>query len=301
VSPVKADFEEKVFEGAANAELGRDRGRVFTPGQVEEAALGYDAAAVPDAVVSDVLERITGIRLLSPVWLTPNWWLRCPRRPPASVLPSRFASLLLQYKRPTWQLSPAEPLYSAHGGAFFRFAFSPEQHRTLVRLDEALNDEAFVRYAAPCSISRKELEQWQLDAAVLEHTNFVSPRRIGLRHKAWTYRTPGQRGFRNEYEEGDDGIPSETVEELISLLAARGAQQPTLGSHLAEMLRLIAGDDVASAVEAAVADYGEAAPTARVAAAVRMRMIGLALQESGSMWWLYQLDEADDRQAGLSQ
>src|SRR6185437_12386166 len=94
-------FEEKTFDGAVNAELGRDRGRVFTPGQVEEAVLGYDAAARPSAAAREALRRIAGIEVPYGVWLTPNWWLRCASRPEASVLPSRFASLLLQYKRPT--------------------------------------------------------------------------------------------------------------------------------------------------------------------------------------------------------
>jgi hypothetical protein len=55
------DFEEKSFEGAVNAELARDRGRVFTPGQVEEAILGYDAAAVPGDAARETMRRIAGI------------------------------------------------------------------------------------------------------------------------------------------------------------------------------------------------------------------------------------------------
>jgi hypothetical protein len=238
----KAEFEEKQFEGAANTELARDRGRVFSPGQVEENILGYDVAAIPSEVVTELLFRIAGLRLDAPVWLTPNWWLRCPHQPPGSALPSRYASLLVQYKRPELCFSPTEPLFGAHGGAYFRISLAKGQHRTLVRLDEALNGEAQVRYAAPCTVSRKELEQWQIDASVLENTNFVQPRRIGLRHRAWTYRKPGATGYRNEYTEDDEPIGSDDIEALVELLTETRAEGSALAEHLSALVQAIAGD-----------------------------------------------------------
>jgi hypothetical protein len=291
----RAEFEEKQFEGAANAELGRERGRVFSPGQVEENVLGYDAAAVPDEAVAELLHRIAGIRIDPPVWLTPNWWLRCPRQPEGSALPSRFASLLLQYKRPELCFSPADPLFDAHGTAYFRIALARSQHTTLVRLDEALNDEATVRYAAPCTISRRDLEQWQLDVNVLPNTNFVSPRRIGLRHNSWTYTQPGAYGFRNEYAEGDEPISSDDASSLFRLLVESRSDRTTLTQHISEMLAAIAGSDLNERVDQVVAAADDFLPeqegSAALAVAVRIRLIGLALTESGTSWWLIELGD----------
>ena len=290
--PTKAGFEEKTFEGAANLELARDRGRVFTPGQVEEGILGYDAAALPSPTVAGLLNRVAGITTGPGVWLTPNWWLRCPHAPPPSFVPSRFASLLLQYKRPNLHFSPTDELFAAHGGAYFRFAFRAGQHKTLVRLDEALNDEAIVRYAAPCTIERKELEQWQIDGSVLENTNFVSPRRIGLRHKGWTYSSPGGLGFRNETTPGDEPIETESADRLFGLVRDRPGADAALGVHLFRLLRLIDDGDLNARVDAAVeefSDRGSDGANGGLAAVLRLRLVGLALANAGVEWWLYEL------------
>jgi hypothetical protein len=273
-------------KGPLNAELASDGGRVFTPGQIEETLLGYDAAAVPGAAAAAVLSRVAGIELPAPVWLTPNWWLKCASRPSASVLPSRFASLLLQYKRPTLWYGGSAPLWSAYQQPYFRFEFRPKQHKTLVRLDEQLRDEALVRYAAPCTHARPVLEQWQIDRAVIANTNFVSPRRIGLRHRAWTYRTPGGVGRRNAYEDDQDSIAADSINDLLDGLNDR-ARVHTLVEHLSELLARLTSSTYNARVEEATRDAGvrEDAGVALLAV-VRLRLIGLELQNADVSWWL---------------
>src|SRR5204863_2075713 len=124
-------------------------------------------------------------------------------------------------------------------------------HRTLVRLDEALQDAALVRYAAPCTIVRKSLEQWQLDRSVLENTNFVSPRRIGLRHRAWTYREPGGTGFRNEFNADEDAVLADPIDSLIAQLDDR-PQGLTLSEYLSLLVERLAGEGVNARIDAAV-------------------------------------------------
>lgn len=286
---LKANFEEKQYETAMTVELARGRGRVFSPGQVEEGVLGYDAAAVPGDEVATLLHHLAGVHLGPGTWLTPNWWLRCPRRPQPSATPSRFASLLLQYKRPAFHVSPQSEMFAAHQGAYFRIEFSQAQHRTLVRIDEALNDEAVVRYAAPCTIWRPELEQWQIDGEVLEHTNFVSPRRMGLKHRAWTYTEPGRAGFRNEYREGDEPIESESFEQLYDALLR---QQRPLAEHLSHLLIALSGEELDRRLQAAVAEVEGSDRFERtydLADVLRLRLIGLSLLETGTHWWLFEL------------
>lgn len=285
----KADFEERTFDGAMNAELARDRGRVFSPGQVEEAVLGYDAAAVPDAAASRVLHDVAGVTLPRGAWLTPNWWVRCAARPDGSILPSRFASLLLQYKRPALWYGVSAPLWNAYGGPYLRYMLASRQHHTLVRLDEALNGEAIVRYAAPCTHRRQELEQWQIDRQVLEHTNFVSPRRIGLRHRAWTYRDPGGVGRRNEFRGDEDVVEAESVQQMMGLLIDRPGL--SLAQHLEAILSRLGGEEADELLVAAVLDTGVESEEELQAllAGVRLRLIGLELMSSGVSWWLREL------------
>jgi hypothetical protein len=295
---LKAEFEEKTYESAANVELAADRGLVFSPGQVEEALLGYDAAIVPDDSLSAFLSAVLGVPMPRGVMLTPNWWLRCPSTPPASLLRSRFASLLLQYKRPFRHISARAPYFPLHGGPYFRYAFDAHQHETLVGLDQALNDQALVRYAAPCTIIRAELEQWHVDRAVLANTNFVSPRSIGASHRGWTYTAPGVGGYANRYVDGDERIPSEDIETLIERLTGPRDGGAALGKHLQQLHTAIAGPAVDQGVAEATVGLSadiedDAARPEALAAVLRMRAIGLNLVETETTWWLLQLDEGD--------
>jgi hypothetical protein len=286
---LKANFEEKQYESAMTVELARGRGRVFSPGQVEERVLGYDAAALPRDEVATLFEQLAGVQLGPGTWLTPNWWLRCPQRPQPSATPSRFASLLLQYKRPAFHFSPRSKLFAAHQRAYFRIEFPRVQHRTMVRLDEALNDEAVVRYAAPCTVWRPELEQWQINSEVLEHTNFVSPRRMGLKHRAWTYTEAGRAGFRNEYREGDGPIESEGSEQLYDALLGERRASAGLAEHLSRLLIALSGEELERRLLAAVAEVEGFDRPYDLAGVLRLRLIGLSLFETGTHWWLFEL------------
>lgn len=291
MSPITAEFEEKQYESAATVELARG-GRVFTPGQIEEKILGYDSAALPGAEVAELLERVAGTSLGYGVWLTPNWWLRCPFRPSPSSSPSRFASLLLQYKRPELCISPRSRSFAAHGGAHFRIAFTKRQHKTLVRLDEDLNDAAVVRYAAPSTIYRAALEQWQIDGKILESSNFVSPRRVGLKHGAWTFTRPGRSGFRNEYQEDDESLPSESFEYLLANLRESASARSSLGEHLASLTVALGGNALEERVRAAaernLKDF-DLPSEEDLLNLLRLRLIGLSLFEAEVGWWLVQL------------
>lgn len=203
------------------------------------------------------------------------------------MLPSRFASLLLQYKRPTLWYGASAPLFAVYQGPYYRFEFRSSQHRTLVRLDEALQDEALVRYAAPCTQRRTDLEQWQMDRTVLEHTNFVSPRRVGLRHKAWTYQLPGQVGRRNEFTGEDDALLSDSASAIFGNLRDR-PQAPTLNQHLSLMLQRLGGQAADERVEDVVRGLGldNADLLPAIAAGTRLLLLGLELAPVGVSWWL---------------
>src|SRR5580692_2241170 len=98
-----AEFEEKELEGPLNAQLTGGTGLLWSPGQVLEAIVGFDAALM----VTDLsFWASVGLGPLPPgLPVVPSWWHGWPspllrplfrlRTPP----PFRL-NLFLQYKRP---------------------------------------------------------------------------------------------------------------------------------------------------------------------------------------------------------
>ena len=93
-------FEEKSYENAYIIELARGRGAsraVFSPGQVLENILGFDAAAAPGAahplweVIA--LPRPPGLSIVPSLWATGH-------QPSPLELPTYPVGIFLQFKRP---------------------------------------------------------------------------------------------------------------------------------------------------------------------------------------------------------
>ena len=117
-----------------------------------------------------------------------------------------------------------------------------------------------------------------MDRSVLAHTNFVSARRIGLRHRAWTYRAPGG---------GEDEISADSIEELTGQLNDR-PRTATLDRHLSVLLQRLAGESIDASVDLAVRGIDDVPEdtVAAVSAVIRLRLIGLELSAIGASWWL---------------
>ncbi len=143
-----------------------------------------------------------------------------------------------------------------------------------------------MRYAAPCTVSEAQLVQWQLDEAVLPNSNYIGPRRIGLRHSSWTYKGPGSRGYRNEYSEGDEAIPSDSYEEVTGRVFHGQAGDRSLSEHLERISVLVSGGQVDTRAADAVSRTAPGDLSSAILAVVRMRLIGLALRDPRVTWWL---------------
>lgn len=209
----RAEFEEREYETAANAELGTG-GFVMSPGQVLEELVGYDAIAAPVAnhVIWQLLHvpRPTGVRLIPRLW-------HAGSRPPKARLPAHPVSLVLQYKRPEYLRGARASQWHFWKEPYYRFQRTERQHAVLRRLDRLLEGDAAVRYAAPAFWRFAELEAAVVTRRVLGLTGFVRPTELRS-HKVWTYAEPGGVGWANP---SGRRVPFESVEEFIRLLVSR--------------------------------------------------------------------------------
>lgn len=195
---VVAGFEEKTFEVAYCIELAVGIGgqpQVYSPGQVLEKLLGFDAASDPNphhvlwAVLA--LPRPHGVQLIPPLWGASK-----AAQPPAAALPSYPISVFLQFKRPEYLKGPTAKQWKMWHHPYYRFKRSKAQQQVLGRLERRLGVEAVVRYAAPAFHTLGELEAAQLALSVITQAGHVSPARL-QRHQWWTYDAPGNLGRAN--------------------------------------------------------------------------------------------------------
>jgi hypothetical protein len=283
-----AEFEEKTYEIAACAEFGRRLGHVFSPGQVLESRLGFDAAvSVPeDHVVWGALQvpRPVGV-------LLPPYWRGGPL-PDKMRLPVTPVSLILQFKRPEYLRSGAAAQWKYWGEPYFRFARQTRQQRTLRRLERAVGDSAVVRYAAPAFWRYRDLEAAQLAGKVVERTGFASPSALD-RHQVWTYIRPGVQGRANPA--GSVAAFPRFEELLLTLRAPTGSLDLVPSDRLDEHLRSVGAaaasvlrSDTRRMVERWIIDVVE-----RVGAAgaerellLSLAMMSTMLAEVGATWWI---------------
>jgi hypothetical protein len=170
---VKADFEEKSFEVAANFELGLLGSAVdfWAPGQVLEGVLGFDFMVQLEGNVDEVNDLI-GAAI--PAGL---FWKQYFGNPASADSAPDWASLFLQYKRPDRMLRRRGKFLGLFQGEYYRFDLDRDQHASLVGFREASQNQAFVCYAAPRFHTSDDLKFYRQHRLVLERTAFIE---VGL-------------------------------------------------------------------------------------------------------------------------
>lgn len=221
-----AGFEEKTYEVAYCIELacGTDgHSAVYSPGQVLENLLGFDAAADPGSrhVIWNVLAlpRPRGVQLVPPLWGASRALQRV-----SAALPSYPVSVFLQFKRPEYMKGPAARQWKMWRHPYYRFKRSKEQQQVLGRLERRLGVQAVVRYAAPAFHTIGELESAQISRSVIANSGHVPPARL-RHHQWWTYDAPGNLGRPNP-----DGEPS--LFETFQMLLDQALAQSSVGREL---------------------------------------------------------------------
>ncbi|WP_457252743.1 hypothetical protein [Pedococcus sp. P5_B7] len=221
-----AGFEEKTYEVAYCIELALGVGTsriVYSPGQVLEKLLGFDAAGNPDP--DHVIWRVLALPRPPAVQLVPPLWGAAKAlQPPAAALPLYPISLFLQFKRPEYLRGPAAKQWKMWRHPYYRFQRTTEQQRVLGRLERRLGGQAIVRYAAPAFSTLGDLETAQLTSSVITQSGHVPPARL-VRHLWWTYDSPGNLGRANP-----NGKP--TLFETFDVLLEEALGRSTAGREL---------------------------------------------------------------------
>lgn len=290
----QVNYAEKQFENAANIEFALLGADVFSPGQVAEAILGYDAAvAAPTAASAALIAACLRGPVPAGVPLAPNHWSACSKQPPAGFLPGRWVSFIVQWKRPERLVRPPVPGWAGHEPPFYRFPYRAIQRDVLERLEDALAGLALVRYGAPAIPDVQHLETAQVRRRVLALTHFISPQ-AGAGHDAWTYKTPHGPGFPNESGPASDG---EDFATLVGSALESATLWPEAREHLVALgrrMREYFGDAPLDALDNALDDqFGLQALNA-------LLHVSVVAGAADASWWLADLSDTEAWTAAVS-
>jgi hypothetical protein len=188
---VKAEFEEKTFEVAANNEfslLGAGYTcpgcgthhcvlcgmahpaaavDIWAPGQVLEGVLGFDVLVQLDGNANDVA-ALVGVTVPAGMH-----WKQHFGDPVGAGSAPDWASLFIQYKRPDRLVRRRGEFLQLFTGPYFRFDLDPHQHASLAGLRAAANGQAVVCYASPRFHTNADLLHYRQSRLVLERTAFI--------------------------------------------------------------------------------------------------------------------------------
>ena len=188
---MKAEFEEKTFEVAANNEFqflgatytcpacggthcvycgARHRAPtvdIWAPGQVIESVLGFDVLVDLQGNVEEI-EALIGRALPTGMQWKPHFGN------PAQVGSAPdWASLFLQYKRPERITRRRGKFTNLFEGEYYRFDLDAEQHQTLATFAAATAGDAVVCYAAPRFYTNADMLWYRQQRLVLSRTVFI--------------------------------------------------------------------------------------------------------------------------------
>ncbi len=184
---MKCEFEEKQFEHPMNSELAADH-RVFSPGQVLECTVGFDAAMFtrhPD------LMKMFPWGWSASVRLRPRQWIDL--RYIDDVFPPFRFNLFVQYKRPEYLRTRRSKEWHTWKSPYFRYEITPHQQEALERVHENVGDNALVVYASPAFHTHTRLWSAIESRSLVNETNFVEI--VALRnHTRLTYTSAGSYG-----------------------------------------------------------------------------------------------------------
>ncbi|HVV53329.1 MAG TPA: hypothetical protein VHO06_26975 [Polyangia bacterium] len=182
-----AEFEEKELEGPLNAQLTGGSGRIWTPGQVLESIVGFDAALM----VTDVSfwASVGFGPTPSGLPVSPLWWPDWPSVLLRPVLrfrdpPPFRLNLFLQYKRPQHLKRGKE--WRHWRSAYFRFDLTPHQQLALESCANSLGADGHVAYGSPAFFRRADLFAHTEGRTLAANTHFAPVLRLA-KHSRYTY------------------------------------------------------------------------------------------------------------------
>ena len=204
---IPAEFEEKTYEWPLYNQLERAQPFVYTPGQVMESLVGFDAGMyAADVVLWQTLGYSSpppGTVLSGIAW-PPGWGPRAPKRD----FPDERLNLFLQAKRPVYHERRPRALktLSGIGTPIWSFRVTEHQQKLLEILATTTLGMAHVAYASAVFHTNAALFAHMKQGTIVENSTF--PSAMALKgHDAWYYWCPGATGAANPDPENIEEVP----------------------------------------------------------------------------------------------
>ncbi len=259
---IQAEFAEKTYEWPLYNQLERAQPFVYTPSQVLEKTVGFDAATyATNLVLWQTLGYSTpppGAVLTGIAW--PAGW--GPRNPKLEF-PDVRLNLFLQAKRPVYYERRPKTIKKLDGIGVPLWAFRVTQHqqKLLEVLSATTQGTAHVAYASAVFHTNAALFAHMKQGTIVENSTFPSVMAL-QGHDAWYYWSPGATGAANpnpenveeapllnrirtlarearRYERGDLSWLDVTAREVIEAAQSSDGSLDAVGAHFFDDLRTL--------------------------------------------------------------
>jgi hypothetical protein len=204
---IPAEFAEKTYEWPLYNQLERAQPFVYTPGQVMEKTVGFDAGMyVTNMVLWQTLGYSTpppGTLLTGITWPA-GWGPRNPKR----EFPDVRLNLFLQAKRPVYYERRPKTIKNLGGVGVPLWAFRVTKHqqKLLEVLSATTQGTAHVAYASAAFHTNAALFAHMKQGTIVENSTFPSVMAL-QDHEAWYYWSPGATGAANPNPENIEEAP----------------------------------------------------------------------------------------------
>jgi len=202
---IPAEFAEKTYEWPLYNQLERANPFVYSPSQVLEKTVGFDAGLY---VASNVLWQTLGYSAQpSGTLLGSLSWPLGPRNP-KKEFPDVRLNLFLQAKRPVYYPRRPKALRSLGGVGVPLWAFRVTEHqqKLLESLARKTKGDAHVAYASAAFHTNAALFAHMRQGTIVENSTFPSATSL-KGHDAWYYWSPGATGAANPDPENIEEAP----------------------------------------------------------------------------------------------
>lgn len=187
-----AEFCEREYETIFNRQLPTLNDLVWTPGQLHEHFLGFDAAYVSRSLLLFRLFKNLSW-LPRGVRMSPNDWQAYFNLADRDLPPFRF-NLFVQHKRPEFISSHLGKEYQHWKCPYFRYDIDANQQSCLEKLEIIASNDALVTYACAAFHTCHELWEHTTQRTLIQSSNFVRPADLAG-HARYSFSAPGCDGL----------------------------------------------------------------------------------------------------------
>ena len=182
-----AEFCEREYECNFNRQITTLQKYVWTPGQVQEHILGFDAAFLSNSQFIFGLFPPAGIQPSSINWQ--KFFNIADRH-----IPQGSFNLFVQHKRPKFIRSPRGKERAHWNDPYFRYDINPNQQTCLEKLEKISGNDALVTYACAAFHTQRELWDHVSRSTLIQSSNFVRPTDLHG-HDRYSFDGPGSTGL----------------------------------------------------------------------------------------------------------